>query len=533
MLLFAAVAVWCAATAGLVVLSDAALTWYYHLAWWSYIAGADAVHRRLGGRSLLRDEPRRLAWLALGSVAWWTAFEAINLRLGNWYYVMDPPSRAVRWTAGVLAFATVLPGIAVTVRLVESLGWLRSVPVAPLRWSVARERAVVALGAACFALPLASPDLFFPLTWGSFVFLLEPWNSRHARESYLRDLERGEAGPLLRVLAAGLVCGLLWEAWNHGARMKWIYTVPGFESLKIFEMPLAGFFGFPPFAVESVVAIRSGEALWARVPPRRKRLAATAAVVLVAAVVAAVFPAADAVTVDSFYVPVDRLSVLAAAPRERLAAAGLHSPEKLLRALRTAKGRAAQSARTGLSTPELEAIRARVALVMHRGIGDERARQLEALGVRTVADLTRWRSADLSAALRARGAWRRDRFLDRRVRAWVEDGRLLAGGEPGQRDDEPGLHQVEHGERAVQRAEAARHVAGERARREVEGAAQVTDHAAEPERLRHHDGQRGHGQPARRAAQAPGHERARRGQPELRDRPPPEHPAVDLGGDVP
>jgi hypothetical protein len=43
------------------------------------------------------------------SVALWTFFEALNLRLGNWYYVMDHPLRAVRWAGGVVAFATVLP----------------------------------------------------------------------------------------------------------------------------------------------------------------------------------------------------------------------------------------------------------------------------------------------------------------------------------------------------------------------------------------------------------------------------------------
>jgi predicted flap endonuclease-1-like 5' DNA nuclease len=44
--------------------------------------------------------------------------------------------------------------------------------------------------------------------------------------------------------------GLLWEMYNFEARAKWIYTVPFFENLKLFEMPVLGFFGFPPFAVE-------------------------------------------------------------------------------------------------------------------------------------------------------------------------------------------------------------------------------------------------------------------------------------------
>lgn len=430
MVLVAALAVLAAATVGLLLLVEPVLTVYYHLAWWSYIVAVDAANRRRAGRSLLRDEPRRFLWLALGSVAWWTLFEAINLRLGNWYYVMDPPSLIVRWAAGVLAFATVLPGIVETVQLAENLGWFRSIRVSPLAWTPAKEKAVVALGAACFALPLAWPDLFFPLTWGSFVFLLEPWNRRHAARSFLRDLEQGEAGPFVRTLMAGLVCGLLWEIWNYGARTKWIYTVPGFERLKLFEMPLLGFLGFPPFAVECLVVLRFAQTVSAWAPAWGR----VAALALAGAFTALVFRAADRVTVDSFYVPVARLAVLPAAPRERLAGRGLDSPEKLLRALGTAEGRAAWSARSGLSAPELDRVRARVELVMHRGLGQDRALQLQRLGVETVADLARWDAGALAAALRAQGPTPGDRFLERRVRVWLDDGRLRARREQGDQD---------------------------------------------------------------------------------------------------
>jgi hypothetical protein len=533
MRLFGAALVLGVATWGLARLWDAALTWYYHLAWWSYIVGADALNQRFSGRSLIRHDPRRFAWLALGSVGWWTLFEAINLRLGNWYYVMDPPSLPVRWTAGVVAFATVLPGIVVTAELAAHLVGTRPVRVAPLRWSVGKERAVLAVGGACFLLPLLWPDLFFPLTWGSFVFLIEPWNRRHARESFLRDLERGEAGPFLRVLGAGLICGLLWETWNHWARMKWIYTVPGFERLKLFEMPLLGFLGFPPFAVESVVATRCVETLWSRLPPARRPQAATAAFVAVAVLVAVVFPAADAVTVESFYVPVARLSVLDPAKRARLAAAGLDTPEKLLRALETPEGRGTWSARTSLPVPALMDVRARVELVMHRGLGDQRARQLEVLGIRTVEDLRRWPPGALAAALRPQAVSPRDHFLERRVAAWISDGRLVARGEPGERGEQAGLREVEHDECPVQHPEASRYLARQRARREVHLPAEVADRGAEPEGLHEHEAQGGQRQRPDRPARPPGQRRTGGGQRELGHGPRPEHPAVHLGGEVP
>jgi hypothetical protein len=411
------------ATAGLFLLVEPFISWYYQWAWWSYILFVDALNHRLEGRSLLRDEPRRFWWLAGVSVALWVFFEALNFRLGNWYYVMDHPVRAARWTGGVVAFATVLPGLFETEALLRNLGVLRRVPVAPLRWSRTRTIGCLVVGVACFALPLVWPQLFFPLTWGSFIFLLEPWNRRHATTSLLRDLEQGEAGSSLRWLLAGLVCGVLWETWNYWARVKWMYTVPGFESLKVFEMPLAGFFGFPPFALECVAIVAFLEALGQRLRERSRRwwwAVTGAATGLAAAAVLVVFAAAERMTVDSYYTPVARLGVLPTADREALAAAGLESPERLLRALSDDAGLTEWSERTGLPVAALREHREKVSLVLHRGLGDGRARELGGLGIHTRADLARWRPEALAAALEESGARGPVRFLRRRARVWLE-----------------------------------------------------------------------------------------------------------------
>ena len=50
---------------------------------------------------------------------------------------------------------------------------------------------------------------------------------------------------------AGLICGVLWEFWNYWASTKWEYDVPYLGHIKLFEMPVLGFLGFMPFAVES------------------------------------------------------------------------------------------------------------------------------------------------------------------------------------------------------------------------------------------------------------------------------------------
>jgi uncharacterized protein DUF4332 len=416
MILLTAVAVLALATAGLALLIEPIPGWYYTLAWWSYILAVDDLNRRLGGRSLLRDRFRHLAYLAYASVLWWTLFEIVNLRLGNWYYVMSPAWRPLRWASGVVAFATVLPAIVVTVTLIESLGWLRTVRVTPVVWSPRKRAVVLALGTASVVLPLAWPDVFYPLIWGAVIFLVEPWNRDHAPRSFLRDLEQGEAGPFVRTLAAGLVCGGLWELWNYWARTKWVYTVPGFEDVKMFEMPLLGFLGFPPFAVECLVLLRLLGAVGDRLPARGRARARLAAAVLGPAAIVAMFASIDRVTVDSLYASTAELSVLPAGDRSRMASAGLRSPELVLRRLRTDAGRAEWAVRTGIDAATLRAHFERTRLVMHRGIGDGRAAQLAEIGVRRVEDLDRWTAEDLAARLRTGDG--RDRFLQRRVRTW-------------------------------------------------------------------------------------------------------------------
>jgi uncharacterized protein DUF4332 len=390
--------------------------WYYTLAWWSYIIGVDDANRRLGERSLLRDRFRHLTYLAFASVLWWTLFEMVNLRLGNWYYVMSPAGRPLRWASGVVAFATVLPAIVVTVTLIETLGWLRTVRVTPLSWTPRKRAVVVALGVVFVLLPLAWPDLFYPLIWGSVIFLLEPWNRDHAGRSFLRDIEQGEAGPFARTLLAGLVCGGLWEVWNNWARTKWIYTVPGFEHVKLFEMPVLGFLGFPAFAVECLVLLRFLGALGDRLSLRGRARARLAAAVLGPVATLGMFASIDRVTVDSFYTTTQELSVLPLGDRMRMASAGLRSPELVLRRLRSDAGRAEWAARTGIDAGALRAHFERTRLVMHRGIGDRRAAQLATIGVHRVEDLDRWTAEGLAARLRTGDP--RDRFLERRVRAW-------------------------------------------------------------------------------------------------------------------
>ncbi|MFT5467650.1 MAG: hypothetical protein ACI8UO_002756, partial [Verrucomicrobiales bacterium] len=63
------------------------------------------------------------------------------------------------------------------------------------------------------------------------------------------------------LLTAGLICGVVWESLNFFAPQKWIYTVRGLESFKLFEMPMLGFLGFPALALDAT----AGFALFASI----------------------------------------------------------------------------------------------------------------------------------------------------------------------------------------------------------------------------------------------------------------------------
>ena len=86
--------------------------------------------------------------------------------------------------------------------------------------------------------------------WLGFIFLLDPINARLGGESLFADWRAGRFDRTINLACSGLLCGVLWEFWNYWSHAKWHYTVPIMENLKIFEMPVPGYLGFPPFALE-------------------------------------------------------------------------------------------------------------------------------------------------------------------------------------------------------------------------------------------------------------------------------------------
>src|SRR6266699_5713992 len=225
-------------------------TWLYVFAWYPTLVILDLLVVWLGGDSLLA-RPRVLLPMLWWSVVIWLLFEAVNFRLQDWYYVFLPARRAERWLGITLSLATVVPAILLPERLLERLGAWRALSTAPLGRRDGEMTYAFALGAATLGATLALPRYLHPLTWGAVWLIADPVLYRtDPAASLFGDMRRGEWGRIARLLVAGVLAGVLWEAFNAHARGQWIYTVPFLERLKVFEMPLVGFLGFPFFALE-------------------------------------------------------------------------------------------------------------------------------------------------------------------------------------------------------------------------------------------------------------------------------------------
>jgi hypothetical protein len=287
---------------------------FYVVAWWSYIALVDAALAMRSKRFLILN--RGLPFLVVTSSAFWCIFELINLRIQNWYYINIPSIWLIRFAGYLLAYGTVIPGIYVTKEAFSTL--LGSIRVRPLPCGLPRAPCM-GLGLVLFALLMLFPSQCFFLAWIFLIPIIEGYNYAKGHWCFTRDLERGETGNLVSSALSGLVCGLLWEAWNYWAISKWVYSVPVFETFKLFEMPLLGYFGFVFFAFETILFIAL---IRDSLLVRRHRLL-TGVIALVFSL--ASFAAIDRYTVFSYTACIDQLSFLSQDKREELKREGLRT----------------------------------------------------------------------------------------------------------------------------------------------------------------------------------------------------------------
>ena len=226
--------------------------WAFFPMWLGYCLAVDGLVLWRTGTSLLTRDWRKYVGLFLVSAPVWWIFEALNLRTQNWSYtgisVFTPLAYAF-WTT--LSFTTVVPAVFGTAELAASFGWVKRLVRGPIiRPDRPTTMSFFALGWSMLALLLIWPKIFFPFIWFSLYFILEPLNVWLGRRSLADWLRTGDWRPVIALWIGVLMTAFFWEMWNYFSYPKWIYHVAWGGWLHVFEMPLLGYGGYLPFALE-------------------------------------------------------------------------------------------------------------------------------------------------------------------------------------------------------------------------------------------------------------------------------------------
>ena len=226
--------------------------WAFFPLWLGYCLTIDSLVFWRTGTSLLTRSPRKYVGLFLISAPVWWIFELINIRTQNWVYIgaeLFSPLEFAFWTT--LSFTTVIPAVFGSAEFFASFDFVKRLKPGLVIGNDKRTTAsFFALGWIMLALLLLYPKVFFPFVWMSVYFILEPLNVWLGNRSLADWTAKGDWRPVIALWLGVLLTAFFWEMWNFYAYPKWIYQVPAADWLHIFEMPLLGYGGYLPFALE-------------------------------------------------------------------------------------------------------------------------------------------------------------------------------------------------------------------------------------------------------------------------------------------
>lgn len=226
--------------------------WGFFPLWLGFCLTIDALVLYRRGTSLLSRDWRKYVGLFVVSMPAWWLFEVINWRVQNWHYLGREIFTHLEY--GILSsisFSTVIPAVFGAAELAASFDFLRRLKRGPVIRSDRRTTLLFfTLGLLTFALMIAWPLYFFPFVWLSVYFILEPINVWLGHRSLARWTHSGDWRPVFTLWLGVLLCGFFWEMWNFFSYPKWAYSVPWVDFLHVFEMPVLGYGGYLPFALE-------------------------------------------------------------------------------------------------------------------------------------------------------------------------------------------------------------------------------------------------------------------------------------------
>lgn len=226
--------------------------WVFFPLWLGYCLAIDGlVYLRKGTSLLTRSWRRYIGLFIISALVWWL-FEALNWRLQNWHYLgAELFTRLEFGLWASLSFTTVIPAVFGSAEFVASFDFVKQFKGGPVILPDRRTTlAFFTAGIAMFVLMWLWPRLFFPFLWISLYCLMEPINIWLGHRSLADWTRQGDWRPVLALWLGVLLTAFFWELWNFYAYPKWVYSVPWGDCCHIFEMPLLGYGGYLPFALE-------------------------------------------------------------------------------------------------------------------------------------------------------------------------------------------------------------------------------------------------------------------------------------------
>ncbi|MGZ9164891.1 MAG: hypothetical protein ACXW4U_06925 [Anaerolineales bacterium] len=226
--------------------------WGFFPMWLGYCLTIDSLVYWRTGTSLLRRDWRKYLGLFIISAPVWWIFELLNLRTQNWAYVgaeIFSPMQYAFWTT--LSFTTVIPAVFGSAEFITSFDFIKRLKRGPV---IGADKLTTILffsaGWLMLGLMLIWPKIFFLFIWLSLYFIIEPINVWLGNRSLARWTQKGDWRPVISLWLGVLLTAFFWEMWNYYSYPKWVYHVAWGDWLHIFEMPLLGYGGYLPFALE-------------------------------------------------------------------------------------------------------------------------------------------------------------------------------------------------------------------------------------------------------------------------------------------
>ncbi|NMB55962.1 MAG: hypothetical protein GYA15_14810 [Leptolinea sp.] len=226
--------------------------WAFFPLWTGYALVVDGlVYLRSGSSAINRSRAGFISEFLISAPAWWL-FEILNRRVQNWHYIGAEGLTDLQYfLISTLNFSTVIPAVFGTAELVSTFKWIENTRI-NIRIPSTKNSALgfFVTGLMMLTALLLQPRYFFPFIWLSVYFIIEPVNLWMGNPGLFTFTDKRDWRPVIALFIGVLITGFFWEFWNYYSYPKWIYTVPFVSQVKLFEMPLPGYFGYLPFSLE-------------------------------------------------------------------------------------------------------------------------------------------------------------------------------------------------------------------------------------------------------------------------------------------